>query len=197
MIPVRALSAFVLKMALDSGTEELKKKSKQEILAAQFPAVKALIAEQIAGAYTEYVKGLSTGYIEAVASMDAEVGFEGEEGKELVVIAENALRELEVFLEKQTQDGPIISYLKRRYEEENVNKITGRLFAGHYISRESEGAYKIYNKMSYAPLVDKNKPWLSSDKTSQGIGDIVAQQAEKIFSEAFDVDLSGSDILSS
>ena len=129
--------------------------------------------------------------------MEAEVGFEGEEGKELVIIAENALRELEVFLEKQTQDGPIISYLKRRYEEENVNKITGRLFAGHYISRESEGAYKIYNKMSYAPLVDKNKPWLSSDKTSQGIGDIVAQQAEKIFSEAFDVDLSGSDILSS
>ena len=51
--------------------------------------------------------------------------------------------------------------------------------------------------MAYAPLVDKNKPWLSSDKTSQGIGDIIAEKANEIFEKAFDVDLSEDDILRS
>ena len=197
MIPIRALSAFVLKMALDSAKEEIKEEAKRKILEAQFPAVKALIAEQVANSYTEYVKDLSLAYIESVASMEAEVGFEEGEQEKLVIIAENAIKELEVFLDKQSQDGPIISFIKRRYEEEGIRKITGNLYAGNYIRKQSEGVYKIYNRMAYAPLVDKNKPWLSSDKTSQGIGDIVAEKANEIFEKAFDVDLSEDDILRS
>lgn len=197
MIPIRALSAFVLKMALDSAKEEIKEEAKKKILEAQFPAVKALIAEQVANSYTEYVKGLSLAYIESVASMEAEVGFEEGEQEKLVIIAENAIKELEVFLDKQSQDGPIISFIKRRYEEEGIRKITGNLYAGNYIRKQSEGVYKIYNRMAYAPLVDKNKPWLSSDKTSQGIGDIIAEKANEIFEKAFDVDLSEDDILRS
>ena len=197
MIPIRALSAFVLKMALDSAKEEIKEEAKRKILEAQFPAVKALIAEQVANSYTEYVKGLSLAYIESVASMEAEVGFEEGEQEKLVIIAENAIKELEVFLDKQSQDGPIISFIKRRYEEEGIRKITGNLYAGNYIRKQSEGVYKIYNRMAYAPLVDKNKPWLSSDKTSQGIGDIIAEKANEIFEKAFDVDLSEDDILRS
>jgi hypothetical protein len=49
--------------------------------------------------------------------------------------------------------------------------------------------------MAYAPLVDKNKPWLSSETTAQGIGEVIAQKADEIFQQAFDVDLSGEDIL--
>ena len=197
MIPIRALSAFVLKMALDSAKEEIKEEAKRKILEAQFPAVKALIAEQVANSYTEYVKDLSLAYIESVASMEAEIGFEEGEQEKLVIIAENAIKELEVFLDKQSQDGPIISFIKRRYEEEGIRKITGNLYAGNYIRKQSEGVYKIYNRMAYAPLVDKNKPWLSSDKTSQGIGDIIAEKANEIFEKAFDVDLSEDDILRS
>ena len=184
-------------MALDSAKEEIKEEAKRKILEAQFPAVKALIAEQVANSYTEYVKDLSLAYIESVASMEAEVGFEEGEQEKLVIIAENAIKELEVFLDKQSQDGPIISFIKRRYEEEGIRKITGNLYAGNYIRKQSEGVYKIYNRMAYAPLVDKNKPWLSSDKTSQGIGDIIAEKANEIFEKAFDVDLSEDDILRS
>lgn len=197
MIPIRALSAFVLKMALDSAKEEIKKETQKKVLEAQFPAVKALIAEQVANSYTEYVKDLSLAYIESVASMEAEVGFEEGEQEKLVIIAENAIKELEVFLDKQSQDGPIISFIKRRYKEEGIRKITGNLYAGNYIRKQSEGVYEIYNRMAYAPLVDKNKPWLSSDKTSQGIGDIIAEKANEIFEKAFDVDLSEDDILRS
>ena len=61
----------------------------------------------------------------------------------------------------------------------------------------TQGVYSIGNKVRYAPLVDKNKPWLSSDKTAQGIGDIIAEKVEELFEEAFDErDLGNDDIRS-
>lgn len=195
IIPVRALARIVLGIALDGARETAKEEARKKILESQFPAVKALLAEQLAQSYSEYVKDLSIGYVEAVAAMELEASANDGEGEKLVIIAENALRELEVFLEKQDQEGPIITYLKRRYEEEGVKQITGRLYAGHLVGRQSEGVYKIYNRMAYAPLVDKNKPWLSSETTAQGIGEVIAQKADEIFQQAFDVDLSGEDIL--
>lgn len=195
IIPIRALARVVLGIALDGARDTAKEEARRKILESQFPAVKALLAEQLAQSYSEYVKDLSVGYVEAVAAMEMEVSANDDEGQKLVVIAENALRELEIFLEKQDQEGPIITYLKRRYEEEGVKQITGRLYAGHLVGRQSEGIYKIYNRMAYAPLVDKNKPWLSSETTAQGIGEVIAQKADEIFQQAFDVDLSGEDIL--
>ena len=195
IIPIRALARVVLGIALDGARDTAKEEARRKILESQFPAVKALLAEQLAQSYSEYVKDLSVGYVEAVAAMEMEVSANDDEGQKLVVIAENALRELEIFLEKQDQEGPIITYLKRRYEEEGVKQITGRLYAGHLVGRQSEGVYKIYNRMAYAPLVDKNKPWLSSETTAQGIGEVIAQKADEIFQQAFDVDLSGEDIL--
>ena len=195
IIPIRALARVVLGIALDGARDTAKEEARKRILESQFPAVKALLSEQLAQSYSEYVKDLSVGYVEAVAAMEMEVSANDDEGQKLVVIAENALRELEIFLEKQDQEGPIITYLKRRYEEEGVKQITGRLYAGHLVGRQSEGVYKIYNRMAYAPLVDKNKPWLSSETTAQGIGEVIAQKADEIFQQAFDVDLSGEDIL--
>jgi len=195
IIPIRALARVVLGIALDGARETAKEEARKKILESQFPAVKALLAEQLAQSYSEYVKDLSIGYVEAVAAMELEASAADGEGEKLVIIAENALRELEIFLEKQDQEGPIITYLKRRYEEEGVKQITGRLYAGHLVGRQSEGVYKIYNRMAYAPLVDKNKPWLSSENTAQGIGEVIAQKADEIFQQAFDVDLSGEDIL--
>ena len=195
IIPIRALARVVLGIALDGARDTAKEEARKKILESQFPAVKALLAEQLAQSYSEYVKDLSIGYVEAVEAMELEVGTKDDEGQKLVIIAENALRELEIFLEKQDQEGPIITYLKRRYEEEGVKQITGRLYAGHLVGRQSEGVYKIYNRMAYAPLVDKNKPWLSSETTAQGIGEVIAQKADEIFQQAFDVDLSEGDIL--
>ena len=195
IIPIRALARVVLGIALDGARDTAKEEARRKILESQFPAVKALLAEQLAQSYSEYVKDLSIGYVEAVAAMELEASAADGEGQKLVIIAENALRELEIFLEKQDQEGPIITYLKRRYEEEGVKQITGRLYAGHLVGRQSEGVYKIYNRMAYAPLVDKNKPWLSSETTAQGIGEVIAQKADEIFQQAFDVDLSEEDIL--
>jgi len=194
LIPIASLAQFFLETVIDDAKNILEKDAKKKVLQAQFPAIRDLLSEQIAQSYSSYVKDLSIGYVQAIADSSIEVSADTEEDQKLVKIAKNALRELEIFLEEQDQDGPVISYLKRRYEQEGVNKVTGRLFAGHYISRQSDGVYQIYNRMSYAPLVDKNKPWLSSDTTAQGIGDLIAEKADEIFQQAFDVDLSDIEV---
>lgn len=198
MIPVGALARMVLGLVLDDAKDvaikQLKRTAQEIEKRKQLRVAKELIAEQVANAYTQQVKELSEGYIEAVQESAAELSFVEDEGKKLTLSAENALRKLEIFIEKQNPDGPIIKYLQDRYEEEGIRRISGRLYASHYIQRKSEGVYKIYNRMAYAPLVDKNKPWLSSDKTAQGIGDLIAEKAEQLFQEAFDKDFSEEEI---
>lgn len=190
MIPVQALARFVLGIALETAEEVAQKTAEKaverEFRRRQLQEAKKLIAQQVAEAYLEQVKGKSEAYIEAVESMELELGFEDDEGQKLVLIADNVLRKLNVFLEKQSPEGPIIQFLQKRYNEENIRRVTGRLYAGHYVRRRSEGVFSIGNKMRYAPLVDKNKPWLSSEKTSQGIGDIIAEYTEKLFEDAFE-----------
>jgi hypothetical protein len=46
--------------------------------------------------------------------------------------------------------------------------------------------------MGYAAAVDKRKPWLTGNKTTQGLEDMMAKAAIEIFEIMFDnVDLSG------
>ena len=198
MIPVSALSRFILGMALGSAKDAFADAAKQTVREAQrrrdLQAAKALIAEQIAEAYSQQVKDISEGYIKAIQDSALEVEFSEDESGKLMLLAEGALRKLEVYLDQQNPDGPIIQFLQKRYEEENIKQITGRLYAGHFVNRKGTGLYSIYNKMGYAPKVDRNKPWLSSNKTSQGIGDIVAAKAEELFEEAFNIDLTEEEV---
>ena len=199
MIPLTSITRALLGIVLDGAKETILKSfkdqalktTKEQFLRSQMPAFKALIAEQVANAYAEQIKEKSEAYIEAVQDMTLEAEFDSEISKDFVTLAQNALRKLEVYVENQGQDGPIISYLKERYTEEDVKIVTGRLYAGHYIRRQGEGVYSIYNKMAYAPLVDKNKPWLSSDTTAQGVGDLIAEKAAQYFAEEFDIDMGG------
>lgn len=198
MIPITALAQFILGMALDSAKDVFKDQAKalQKDLEKrqQLQVAKALIAEQVARAYSDQVKTISEGYITALQNSSLDLEFSENEGGKLTLLAEGALRKLEIFLDKQNPEGPIIQFLQKRYEEENIRRITGRLFAGHYVNRKVTGLYSIYNKMGYAPIVDKNKPWLSSETTAQGIGEIVAEKANELFEQAFNIDLTEEEV---
>lgn len=197
MIPVGLIARAIMGITLDAAKDSILQNFKQEALEqqkreafkAQLPAFKALIAEQVANAYAKEIKDRSEGYVKAVETMSLEMTVAEDDTKDFSILAENALKKLEVFIENQGQEGPIISYLKTRYKEEDIKIITGRLYGAHYIKKQSEGVYSIYNRKAYAPLVDKNKPWLSSDTTSQRIGEIIAEKASEFFAEEFDIDL--------
>ena len=203
MIFLAALVQPIMSIAIDAARDtilrgvkaESKEALRREAFRSQLPAFKALIAEQVANAYAKQIKEKSEGYVKAIEGMNLEASVSEEDGDDFALLAQNALKKLEIYIESQSsQDGPIIAYLKKRYREEDVKIISGRLYAGHMIKRETEGVYSIYNKMAYAPLVDKNKPWLSSEKTSEGIGEIIAQRAAEIFAEEFNVDIGDDEI---
>jgi len=202
MIPVQALSQFIIGVALDgvkaSLANEVKEAARERIkeaaLKSQMQSVKALLSEQIAQNFLDQVKERSEGYIEAVESIELEVDY-GNSPDNIDAIVSNVLKRLNIFLSTKGPETPIIQYLEQRYNEEGIRRITGRLYAGHFVRRKTQGVYSIGNKVRYAPMVDKNKPWLSSEKTSQGIGDIIAEKMEELFVEAFDErDIASEDV---
>ncbi len=204
MIPVQALSKFIIGVALDGVRDTLKdeirgvaiEKAKEAALKSQMQNVKALLAEQIAQNFLNQVKERSEAYIEALEDIELDIDY-GESSDNINVVVENVLKRLNIFLSTKGPETPIIQFLEQRYNEEEIKRVTGKLYAGHFVRRRTQGVYSIGNKVRYAPLVDKNKPWLSSDKTSQGIGDIIAEKAEELFIEAFDErDLGDDDIRS-
>lgn len=204
MIPVQALSKFIIGVALDGVRDTLKneirgvaiEKAKEAALKSQMQNVKALLSEQIAQNFLNQVKERSEAYVEAIEDIELDIDY-GESSDNINVVVENVLKRLNIFLSTKGPETPIIQFLEQRYNEEGIRRVTGKLYAGHFVRRRTQGVYSIGNKVRYAPLVDKNKPWLSSDKTSQGIGDIIAEKAEELFIEAFDErDLADEEIRS-
>lgn len=202
MIPVQALSQFIIGVALDGvrasvakqATKAAREQMKEAALKSQMQSVKALLSEQIAQNFLSQVKERSEGYIEAVESIELEVDY-GNSPDNIDAIVSNVLKRLNIFLSTKGPETPIIQYLEQRYNEEGIRRITGKLYAGHFVRRRTQGVYSIGNKVRYAPMVDKNKPWLSSEKTSQGIGDIIAEKVEELFVEAFDErDVASEDV---
>lgn len=185
MIP-KILAGLVVKQILQNSKNEVVKAAQNALIAQEMKRVRALMLQHVAQKYTEEVTYNIQQYIKTLEQVNIEISFEGKPGETLIRKAQAAFKELEVFLDKQNPDGPIIQYLQRRYDEEGVNIITGKLYAGHYVSKRGQGIYEVANKMGYAADVDKRKPWLSSEKTSQGIDEIVSEQAVKIFEQIFE-----------
>lgn len=185
MIP-KILAGLVIKQVLQSSKKEAMEVAQKQLIAEEMKRMRAMMLQHVAQKYTEEVTYNIKQYIKTLEQINVEVSFEGKPGEVLIRKAQAAFKELEVFLEKQNPDGPIIQFLQRRYNEEGVNIVTGRLYAGHYVSKRAQGTYEVLNKMGYAADVDKRKPWLSSEKTAQGVEEIVAEQAIKIFEQIFE-----------
>lgn len=190
MIP-RIIASGVMAAVLNSAKKELLETAKSQIIKSQKEALRKDLLAKVAAQYTREAEHNFSQYIQALESSQVEISFQGKPGEALITRAQSAVDELENYLDRQNPDGAVIQFLKRRYNEEGINIITGRLYAGHLVNKKSQGAYEVANKMGYAAPVDKRKPWLSSEKTTQGIEELLANAAQEIFEITFDdLDLS-------
>lgn len=193
MIP-KVIASGIMAAVLNSAKKELLETAKSQIIKSQKEALRKDLLAKVTAQYTKEAEHNFTQYIQALESANVEISFEGKPGQAFINKAQSAVNELESYLDNQNPDGAVIQFLKKRYGEEGINIITGRLYAGHYVGKKSQGAYEVANKMGYAAPVDKRKPWLSSEKTTQGLEDMLANAAKEIFELTFeDLDLS-SDI---
>lgn len=190
MIP-QVIASGIMAAVLNSAKKQILEVAKAEIIKAQKESLRKDILAKVAAQYSKEARHNLTRYIEALESAQVEISFKGKPGEALIARAQSAVQELESYLDHQNPDGAVIQFLKRRYAEEGINIITGRLYAGHYVGRKSQGIYEVANKMGYAAPVNSRKPWLSSEKTTQGIEEMLANAAQEIFELSFEnLDLS-------
>ena len=193
MIP-KVIAAGIMSSVLNSAKKQLLEVAKSEIIKSQKEALRKDLLAKVATQYAREAEHNFSEYIRSLEAAQVEISFQGKPGEALINKAQSAVDELEHYLDKQNPDGAVIQFLKKRYNEEGINIISGRLYAGHLVNKKSQGAYEVANKMGYAAPVDKRKPWLSSEKTTQGIEEMLANAAQEIFELTFEnLDLS-SDI---
>jgi hypothetical protein len=189
----RALASVIMSSVLQSSKKEVLEIAKAQLMKAQMEGVRKAMLAHVAEKYTEEVEYNVSQYIRALGESSIEVEFEGKPGEALIMKAEHAISELEGYIEKQNPDGAVIQFLKRRYKEEGIRIITGRLYGSHYVNRAGQGVYEVLNKMGYAADVDRRKPWLTGRATTEGLESIFADAAIEIFELVFDgADLSDS-----
>lgn len=190
MIP-KVIASGIMASVLRSAQKELLETAKAQIIKSQQETLRKDLLTKVATQYAKEAEYNFSQYIQALQSSNVEISFEGKPGEALITRAQSAVDELENYLDKQNPDGAVIQFLKKRYGEEGINIITGRLYAGHFVNKKSQGVYEVANKMGYAAPVDKRKPWLSSRETTQGIEEMLANAAQEIFELTFeDLDLS-------
>jgi hypothetical protein len=188
----KALASAIMGSVLNSVKKEAIETAKSQLLKNSMEKAREAMLAHVAEQYSREVEHNISEYVRALADSNVEVSFEGKPGEALIMRAESAIDELEGYLDAQNPDGAVIQFLKRRYSEEGVRIISGRLYAGHYVNRTGQGKYEVLNRMGYAAAVDKRKPWLTGNKTVQGVQDIISQAAVEMFELMFDnVDLSG------
>lgn len=187
----KALAGAIMGAVLTSSKKEVMEMARRQILQTQMEGVRKAMLAHVAEKYTEEAEYNFSQYIRALSEANVEVEFVGKPGEALIMRAQSAVEELEGYIEAQNPDGAVIQFLKRRYKEEGVRIISGRLYAGHYVNRRSQGVYEVANRMGYAAAVDKKKPWLTGQKTTEGLENIITNAAVEIFEMMFDdVDLS-------
>ena len=190
MIP-KVIASGIMASVLRSAQKELLETAKSAIIKSQKEALRKDLLAKITSQYTKEAEHNFSQYIQALEAAQVEVSSEGKPGQALINRAQAAVDELEHYLDKQNPDGAVIQFLKKRYNEEGIRIITGKLYAGHYVGKRSQGVYEVANKMGYAAPVDRRKPWLSSEKTTQGIEEMLTNAAQEIFELTFeDLDLS-------
>lgn len=187
----KALASVIMGQVLTSAKKDVINIAKNQIIKSQQEGIRKVMLSHVAEKYTEEVEYNFSQYIKALSESNVSVEFKGKPGEALVLRAENAIKELEGYIEAQNPDGAVIQFLKKRYKEEGVRIISGKLYAGHYVNKRAQGQYEVLNRMGYAAAVDKRKPWLTGDKTAEGLSNMISEAAIEIFNVMFDdVDLS-------
>lgn len=187
----KALAGAIMQAVLTSAKKEVMNTARAQIIKSQMEGARKAMLAHVAEKFTEEAEYNFSQYIRALGESSVEVEFSGKPGEALITRAQSAVKELENYIEAQNPDGAVIQYLKKRYNEEGIRIITGRLYGGHYVNRRTQGVYEVMNKMGYASEVDRRRPWLTGDKTKAGLESMIADAAIEIFNLSFDgVDLS-------
>lgn len=164
------LSLFIKDVIQDSARNIMKREAVSQV--AESARVEFLRA--VTEAYTREVTHNISQYVRSVGAVTVEISSDNQ-GEKLFSALQSSLRALEIELEQQGPDSPVIRYLRRRYAEDRSVMYTGR---------ETKPVYTMVS--GYRDTPDPDQPWLNRiARSDTQIGDILANEAARLFGELF------------
>lgn len=164
------LSLFIKDVIEDSAKSVVKREAVNQVA----EAARREFLRAVTEAYTREVTYNLSQYVRSVGAVTVEISSDNQ-GERLYAALQSALRTLEVELEQQGPDSPVIRYLQRRYGQER---------GAGYVGRESRPVYTMVSGYSDTP--DPDQPWLNRiARTDARVGDILASEAARLFERLF------------
>jgi hypothetical protein len=128
--------------------------------------------------YDSYTRELNyniTQYVKAVGETSVTIS-SGNKGEDLFYDLQSSLVKLELELEKQGPNSPVLRYLEKRYGRRTTS----------YVGREAQPAYMSIPGVEVDRGAWSNRPWLNRVLSeSPEVGEVLAAEAVRIFETLF------------
>jgi hypothetical protein len=168
-IPQVLIGLFVKDLIKNSAVNLVKREAVAQI--AENARVNLL--KSVTEAYTRELTHNISQYVRSIAEASITVSSDNA-GEKLFKTFQRALKNLEAKLEEQGPDSPVIKYLQEKYGERTES----------LVGLKTKPVYTIISGFSKDAWPDK--PWLNTiSDASPEIGDLLAQEASRIFDELF------------
>lgn len=178
MLPLKAvLGLFVRDIIEDSAKQIVKREAVSQIA----ESVRAEFLRTVAEGYSREITHNISQYVKSIEAATVEID-SGNYGEQLFDSLQSSLKSLEVELERQSPDSPVIRYLQSRYGGQSESLVGRR-------------PMQVYATVSgYTKARDPNRPWLNrAQSDSPEINEILAIEASRIFDRIFrSPEISGS-----
>lgn len=176
MLLVKSILGMFMRDVIEDSVKSV---AKREAVAQLAESVRAEFLRTVAEGYTKEVTHNIGQYVKSVEAMSVVVSSDNT-GERLYASLQSSLKTLEVELERQGPDSPVIKYLQDKY---GGREETGTS-AASIVGRKSQPVYAMVS--GYSDTDQSDRPWLNRVLAeSPEIGEILAEEASRIFDRLF------------
>lgn len=177
MLPLKAVLGLFFRDVIEDSAKAIVKREAVSQLA---ESVRAEFLRTVAEGYTRELTHNIGQYVRSVEAMSVVVSSDNT-GERLYSALQSSLKTLEVELERQGPNSPVIKYLQEKYGQRDDTDIAT---ASSIIGRKSQPVYSMLSDFSESARADQ--PWLNRVLTeSPEIGEILAEEASRLFERIF------------
>lgn len=164
------LGLFVKDIIEESAKDIIKREAVKQIA----ESARREFLRTVAESYTRELTHNVSQYVRSIGSASVEVSSDNA-GEDMFFFLQSALRTLEIELERQGPDSPVVRYLQKRY---------GEYKRSTYVGMENRPVYTMVP--GYSDKQDPDQPWLNRILQSDAlVGEILATEAARLFDLLF------------
>jgi len=171
MLLIKSILGMFMRDVIEDSVRSV---AKREAVAQLSESVRVEFLRTVAEGYTREITHNIGQYVRSVEAISVVVSSDNT-GERLYTALQSSLKNLEVELERQGPDSPVIKYLQERYGGRDTASVVGLQ------------QRPVYSMLSgYSESAQSDQPWLNRVlKDSPEIGEILATEASRIFDRLF------------